>query len=87
MTSTGKCVSKERLAEIEKIFERTREPLFGVTTRDAFRTAERIDRAQAELREAIDRAAVELGFPEPEKNADGDVIHYGLLGTGEIVTE
>lgn len=35
---------------------------------------------------AMDKAAVEAGLPEPERDADGDVIHWGVnFETGEIL--
>lgn len=84
MRNTGKFISKERLEEILKIHQRTQEPLFGVSDTDMQRTCKRVDDAVEELHEAIDQAAIEVGLPVPEKDKDGDVIHYGLLGTGEI---
>jgi hypothetical protein len=32
----------------------------------------------------LDGLAVAHGLPAPERDADGDVIHYGLAGTGEF---
>jgi hypothetical protein len=32
----------------------------------------------------LDRLAVAHGLPEPPRDPDGDVVHYGLLGTGEF---
>lgn len=38
-------------------------------------------------RTALDRACVAAGFPELEKDQDGDVVHYGIdFDNGEIVT-
>lgn len=35
---------------------------------------------------AANEACVAAGFPEPEKDADGDVINYGIdFGTGEVL--
>ena len=34
--------------------------------------------------EEIDRLAMAHGLPAPEKDADGDAIHYGMTGKGEF---
>jgi hypothetical protein len=34
----------------------------------------------------IDKCAVKHGLPEPEKDVDGNVIHYGMLSSGEFTT-
>ncbi len=39
---------------------------------------------QARLTTAIDELAVKYGLPPPEKDADGDVIHYGMTKDGEF---
>lgn len=44
------------------------------------------EKALEHVKNAIDEACVAAGMPEPEKDADGDVIHYGVdFATREIL--
>lgn len=40
--------------------------------------------AERRLHEAIDSLAVQAGLPPPDKDEHGNVIHYGMLVSGEI---
>ena len=87
MKMTGKKVSRSRLDQIMAIFKRTQMPLFGVNDATAFNAFRLVDIAKEELHAAIDQAAVELGLPMPLVNEDGDVVHYGMMGDGEISSQ
>jgi hypothetical protein len=86
MTRTGKFVTESENDRLQSLFQRTLEPVFGATTRQTFNAAQRVDDAVTHFYSEVDRAAVELGLPEPGVDQDGDVIHYGLdFSNREIV--
>ena len=87
MLRTGKFVSESEYERLNQLFERTREPILGGTIRQLFNTAQRIDDAVVAFYSELDKVSVAAGLPEPEEDADGYSIHYGLdFSTREIVS-
>ncbi len=83
----GVYISADEKEKLTELFQRSREPVFGMTTTQTFRQAERVDKARAGFYELVDKVAVDHGLPTPEKDKDGDVIHYGLdFSNGELLT-
>lgn len=75
---TGLHINEDERATLEEFWRDANTPLFGMTDKMVFSAAKRIDEARASFYTGVDAAAVRLGLPEPQNDAEGGVIHYGL---------
>lgn len=87
---TGKYLDKDVATELGRRFRTAQSIPQGMVISDRHKGPNGIPdavKALERVKDDIDRACVEAGLPEPEKDEDGDVIHYGVdFGSREILS-
>lgn len=76
----------DQLRQLHELLTTSQGPLLGVSYRSVTARAQAMEDTRARYYELVDQIAVDGGLPAPEKDADGDVIHYGVdFSNGQIL--
>lgn len=74
----GVFLTEDQTKLLLKLYRDSEGPMMGVSYRHTLNVAQRMDEARAEYHTQLDKYAMELGLPEPKRDLEGAVCHYGV---------